>query len=259
MSPPRLFVDQPLAAGVRLALGRPQAHYLRHVLRLRAGDMVLAFNGTEGEWAARLDGAREPALLPVELLRPQRPEPGPTLLVAPIKRPRLEWLLEKAVELGVGRILPVLTGRGVVRTEASERLRARIVEAAEQCGRLTVPEVAEPMRLGAAVDAATAAAGLLGFADEAGGGVPLLAALEAEPLDALLVGPEGGFAPAERAALLARPQVRPVSLGPLILRTETAAIYAMACWRAVAERRAGGAAGASSPTIRDASTGGDSR
>jgi 16S rRNA (uracil1498-N3)-methyltransferase len=146
----------------------------------------------------------------------------------------------------------------VVRPEASQRLRARAVEAAEQCGRLTVPEVAEPMRLGAAVDAATAA-GLLAFADETGGGDPLIAALEAEPLDALLVGPEGGFAPAERTALLARPRVRPVSLGPLVLRTETAAIYAMACWRAVAERRAGGVAGASSPTIRDASTGGDSR
>jgi 16S rRNA (uracil1498-N3)-methyltransferase len=258
MAPPRLFVDQPLAAGARLALGRPQAHYLRHVLRLRAGDMVLVFNGADGEWAARLDGAREPVLLPAELLRPQRPEPGPTLLLAPIKRPRLEWLLEKVVELGVGRILPVLTERSVVRPEASQRLRARVVEAAEQCGRLTVPEIAEPMRLGAAVDAATAA-GLLAFADEAGGGAPLIAALEAEPLDALLVGPEGGFAPPERTALLARPRVRPVSLGPLILRAETAAIYAMACWRAVAERRAGGVAGASSLTIRDASTGGDSR
>jgi 16S rRNA (uracil1498-N3)-methyltransferase len=133
-----------------------------------------------------------------------------------------------------------------------------MVEAAEQCGRLTVPELAEPTRLLAAVDA-TISTGLLAFADEAGGGAPLIAALEARMPDALLVGPEGGFAAAERTALLARPGVCPVSLGPLILRTETAAIYAMACWRAVAERRVADDAGASSLTIRDASTGGDSR
>jgi 16S rRNA (uracil1498-N3)-methyltransferase len=227
-------------------------------MRLRAGATVLVFNGVDGEWAATLEDGRQPRLVAGERHRPQRSEPGPTLLVAPIKRPRLEWLLEKAVELGVGRILPVLTERSVVRPEASHRLRAHVIEAAEQCGRLTVPEVAEPMALISVVDAVTSG-GSLGFADEAGGGIPLITALETASIGSVLIGPEGGFSPNERAVLLARPQVRPVSLGPLILRAETAAIYAMACWRAVADGRAGGIAGASSLTIREASTGGESR
>lgn len=258
MSTPRLFVERPLAAGQSLPLEAAQAHYLKTVLRLRPGGEVRVFNGVDGEWSARLAGARQPLLEVAERQRGQTAEPGPTLLVAPIRKPRLEWLLEKAVELGVARIVPVITERSVVRPEASHRLRARAIEAAEQCGRLTVPDLTEPLPLAAAVTQA-GAQGPLAFADEAGGGAPLLAALEAGPIDAFLIGPEGGFAPAERRALLARESVIPVSLGPTILRAETAAIYAVACWRGLADRRAVGGAGDSSPTMRVASTGGDSR
>lgn len=236
MSPSRLFVVQPLSAGAHLRLEGPQAHYLRNVLRLRQGASVLVFNGADGEWLAHLTEGREPALIVEAQARPQREEAGPMLLVAPIKRPRLEWLVEKAVELGVVRIAPVLTERSVVRPESSQRLRRQAIEAAEQCGRLSVPEVEEPGRLLRTVETAAAGAGVA-FADETGGGVPLLAALENGGIGGLLVGPEGGFAPAERAALLAIAGVVPVSLGALVLRAETAAIYAMACWRAVADRR----------------------
>lgn len=236
MSPPRLFVEQTLAARMPVRLEAPQAHYLRHVLRLRQGAPVLVFNGADGEWLGHLAEGREPTLVADSQTRPQREEAGPLLLVAPIKRPRLEWLVEKAVELGVARIAPVLTERSVVRPESSQRLRRQAVEAAEQCGRLSVPAVEEPGRLLRTVETAAAGAGVA-FADEAGGGVPLLAALETGGIGGLLVGPEGGFAPAERAALLAVSGVVPVSLGPLVLRAETAAIYAMACWRAVADRR----------------------
>jgi 16S rRNA (uracil1498-N3)-methyltransferase len=256
MSMPRLYVEQPIGDGTLLRLAPPQVHRLRNVLRLRAGAELLVFNGSDGEWRARLAEGREAVLAVVGRARPQEAEPGPTLLMAPIKRPRLEWLLEKAVELGVSRFVPVLTERSVVRPEASHRLRARIVEAAEQCGRLTLPAVDEPVALPAAVDALTMAEPLA-FADEAGGGVPLLSALEAAPLAAFLIGPEGGFSPRERRELLLNDRVVAVSLGRTILRVETAAVYAAACWRAAADRR--GAPAASSPTIREASTGGDSR
>lgn len=263
MSPPRLHVAQPLGDDAQIRLAPPQAHYLRHVLRLRAGAEVLVFNGADGEWRARLAEGREPSLAVTGLERPQAAEPGPTLLIAPIKRPRLEWLLEKAVELGVRRFVPVLTERTVVRPEASNRLRARIIEAAEQCGRLTLPTVDEPTPLMTAVASMTAA-GPLAFADEAGGGLPLLAALDAQPLAAFLIGPEGGFSPRERRDLLFRDHVVAVSLGGTILRVETAALYAATCWRAAADRRgvtgvAAPACGDSSPTIREASTGGESR
>ena len=258
MSAPRLHLDQPIAAGARVALDQRQAHYLRNVMRLRPGSEVLVFNGRDGEWLARLGEGKEPSLVAAERRRSQPPEAGPTLLAAPIKRPRLEWLLEKAVELGVRRIVPVLTERSVVRPDASHRLRARAIEAAEQCGRLDVPEIAEPLPLAAAVDMVTAAE-TMAFADEAGGGRPLVEALEAERLAAFLIGPEGGFAPREREMLLGRDRVVPVSLVVFINVSETSEIYTVACWRAVADRRGCGAAGDSSSTIRRESTGGDSR
>lgn len=258
MSIPRLHLDQPLAQDARLVLDSRQAHYLRNVLRLRAAAEVLVFNGRDGEWLARLGEGRQPGLVAVEQRRPQPAPSGPVLMVAPIKRPRLEWLLEKAVELGVRRIVLVLTERGVVRPEDSHRLLARAVEAAEQCGRLDVPDIAGPLALAAAVEAVRAE-GALAFADEAGGGTPLLEAMQAGRLDTFLIGPEGGFAPRERAMLLDRHHVVPVSLGGTILRAETAAIYAVACWRAMAGLRGDGTEGASSSTIRRESTGGDSR
>ena len=242
MTEPRLFVDVPLAEGAEVALDRARLHYLGHVLRRRAGEPVLVFNGRDGEWRAVLEPAgRQVGRLRIGgQVRPQAAEPGPVLYLAPPKRPRLEWLVEKAVELGVARIVPVLTERTVVKLANPERLRAQLVEAAEQCRRLTVPVMDEPRPLWQALAARAAGSALL-MADEAGGGAALLDALRREPAGDLLVGPEGGFAPAEAAALRARPGTIPVSLGSLILRTETAAIVLLACWQAA--RAAGATAG----------------
>ena len=239
MRAPRLFVTAPLAVGATLSLDRAQAHHVGHVLRLRAGAAVDLFNGVDGEWRAVLT---EPTRVEVQTrLRPQVEEGGPALLFAPIKRPRLDWLLEKAVELGVGHLLPVVTERTVVRPESSERLRRRLIEAAEQCGRLSVPPIAEPRPLLATVDV-LAGAGRLAFADEGGDATPIGDLLRDEPVTGFLIGPEGGFAPSERAALRARDRIRPVSLGPLILRAETAALYALCAYTARAHRDAGGPA-----------------
>lgn len=230
MKPPRLFVDQPLARGCDATLGASQAHYLRTVLRLGDGAAALAFNGRDGEWLCRVAiGRRDARLIVGGQTREQSAEPGPVLLFAPIKRPRMEWLVEKAVEIGAARLVPVLTERTVVRPESTARLRARVVEAAEQCGRLTVPALVEPLDLMRALDAG-GGLGAIAFADEAGDAMPLGRLLVRSPPDALLIGPEGGFTAAERKALRARADIQPVGLGPRILRAETAALYALACW-----------------------------
>jgi 16S rRNA (uracil1498-N3)-methyltransferase len=234
---PRLLVRQPLGENELLQLDAAPAHYLRTVLRLRSGATVLAFNGCDGEWACTLEVAGRTTLLQARRQeRAQAEEPGPALLFAPIKRPRLEWLVEKAVELGARRLVPVLTERTVVRLEGTDRLHARIVEAAEQCGRLTVPELAEPTSLRAALGE-PGALGLVAFADEAGGAEPLAELLARRLPDALLVGPEGGLAPEERRWLRARPDIRPVSLGPRILRAETAALCMVGAWSQAAVAR----------------------
>jgi 16S rRNA (uracil1498-N3)-methyltransferase len=259
LSPPRLYLERPLGPGAAVPIDRAQEHYLLTVLRLAPGDPVLAFNGRDGEWRAELVAGRVPALRLVERKRAPADEPGPTLLVAPLKAPRLAWLAEKAVELGVARIVPVLTERAVARPESSRRLRRRMVEAAEQCGRLTLPELADPVRLLPAVDA-VGAGGLVAYGDPAGTAPPLLGLLETMPVHGVLIGPEGGLTPRERRALQDRPWVRPVSLGPRVLRAETAALHALACWSAVADQLAAAAASArSSGASRPASTGGDSR
>ncbi len=233
---PRLHVEAPsLRRGATVSLDAARTHYLVRVLRLAPGAEVRPFNAVEGEWRARLTevGRRSAVLTVEERRRPPRPEPGPALWFAPPKRLRLEWLVEKAVELGVGRLLPVLTERTVAVPRRPERLLAIAVEAAEQCGRLSVPEIAPPRPLVAVL--AEEAPPVLLFADETGGGRPLPEALREAPAAALLVGPEGGFAPAEKAALLARTEVRAVSLGSTILRSETAALYMLSCWRASRE------------------------
>jgi len=225
----RLHSDQALYRGATLVLEGGPAHYLKSVLRARVGHGLRVFNASDGEWAgrlARLD-RHAAAIVLAEQLRPAAAEPGPALLFAPIKRPRLEWLLEKAVELGVARLQPVACRHGVVEGSKPERLLQRIVEAVEQSERLSLPELLPEAPLLDAV----AAAGPVVMADEQGGG-PLLPALEAHPEAALLVGPEGGFAAAERMALGALPELLPVSLGPTILRAETAAIMLLACVRA---------------------------
>lgn len=232
----RLHLDQPLDGAGALALGAAATHYLKSVLRARPGHRLRVFNARDGEWRARLTRLeRHAGLLELEdRLRPATPEPGPTLLFAPLKKPRLEWLLEKATELGVARLQPVRCRHAVVEGSRAERLEQRIVEAVEQAERLSVPVLLPEADLAAAVEAA--AAGVV-MADEAGG-AGLLPTLGAHPEAALLIGPEGGFAAEERAALRRMKHVFPVSLGPTILRAETAALMLLACHRARATETA---------------------
>lgn len=223
---PRLFVEVPLSEGQRVPLEPARATYLRTVLRRRIGDPVHVFNGLDGEWAARLveAGRRDVALIIGERTRAQAHEPGVTLALAPIRRSRLDWLIEKAVELGVGRVRPVLTERAVARLENPERLRAIAIEAAEQSGRLTVPPIESTVPLHVWLDEAVLEGRVL-MADEVLDGLPLQRAPAASTL---LIGPEGGFTPSERAMLRDDPAVVPVRLGPLVLRAETAAVAGLA-------------------------------
>lgn len=221
---PRLHVGAPLTEGGLVELEADQAHRLRHVLRLAPGAAVRLFNAASGEWAAelvRLDRRGGEARLG-ERLRPPARERGPHLAVAPIRANRLDWLVEKVVELGVAALDLVVTRRTVVRPTRIDRLLAIASEAAEQCGRLSIPAIAGPVELGAWLSALPAGRRLV-VADEAGGEAPL-AALQAAPEAILLVGPEGGFAPEERALLAGRSGTVRVGLGPRILRSETAAI-----------------------------------
>jgi 16S rRNA (uracil1498-N3)-methyltransferase len=231
MTVPRLHCPGELATGQVHELSGERAHYLRHVLRLREGGVVHLFNAEAGEWRAEILrlGRHGLALRLAARTRAPAPEPGPTLAFAPIKRPRLEWLVEKAVELGAARLVPVITRRTVARPERADRLLAIATEAAEQCERLSVPAIDPPRPLTDWLD--TRAAVPLLFADERGEGAPVLEACRRHPDGELLVGPEGGFAPEERARLLALPGTVPISLGPRILRAETAALHTLVAWQ----------------------------
>jgi 16S rRNA (uracil1498-N3)-methyltransferase len=222
---PRLFVDEALAAGRNVTV---DGNYLAAVLRLGPGDRVKLFDDRTGEWLAEIveAGRKRVGLAVGERLREREQVPDLWLLFAPIKRGRIDWLVEKATELGVARLLPVITRRTVVDRLNLERLRAHAVEAAEQCERT---ELAEPRKLEAALRAWPAER-LLYFADEGGGAAFRPAAGPA----AILIGPEGGFTDEERAAIRALPQARPVSLGPRILRADTAALAAVSLWMAAA-------------------------
>lgn len=232
----RLFVRDRLAEGAAVGLSANQAHYLRHVLRLDKGARVALFNGIDGEWTGRVDGFGK-GWASVALdgrRRPQGDEPDLWLLFAPIKHGRIDYLVQKAAELGVSRILPVLTDFTQVARVNTDRLAANAVEAAEQTGRLSVPEVAEPSRLGAVLGAWDPARRLM-LCDESGRGGPVnevLSALAPGGPWAVLIGPEGGFSEAELDALRKLSFVIPVSLGPRILRADTAAVAALACWQA---------------------------
>ncbi len=233
----RLYVDSDLGADQVVGLDAPRAHYLRSVLRLKPGALLALFNGRDGAWLARLEGLGKGwASLAVEaLLSPQRAEPDIWLCFAPIKRARLDFLVEKAAELGVARLQPVMTERTVVERVNLNRLRANVREAAEQSERLTLPEVMEPVSLGRLLDGWSAERQLL-LCAEAGEARPLstvlLSSEEARP-QALLTGPEGGFAPRELDALTRLHFVSPVGLGPRILRADTAALAALSCWQAL--------------------------
>jgi 16S rRNA (uracil1498-N3)-methyltransferase len=230
---PRLYVDAELALDTVLTLDGQPANYLGAVLRLGAGDTVKLFDDRTGEWLAEIaDGGKKRVSLRVaEKLREREAVPDLWLLFAPIKRGRIDWMAEKASELGVARLVPVITRRTIVDRVNTERLRAHMIEAAEQCERTALPSLAEPEKLERLLAAWPAERALL-FADEQGG--ELLANAAAPGPAAILIGPEGGFTFEEREAIRAILRARPVSLGPRILRADTAAVAAVAVWMAAA-------------------------
>jgi 16S rRNA (uracil1498-N3)-methyltransferase len=225
---PRLFVDQPLAAGKSVTV---DGNYLAAVLRLGPGDKVKLFDDRTGEWLAEIAeaGKKRVTLIVLDRLRERESVPDLWLAFAPVKRGRIDWLVEKATELGVARLLPVITNRTIVARPNLERLRAHAIEAAEQCGRTALPALAEPQKLDALLKTWPADR-ILYFADECGGEPFAPASGPA----AILIGPEGGFTEEERAAIRALPQARPISLGPRILRADTAALAAISLWMAAA-------------------------
>ena len=235
---PRLFVDRPLAAGARLTLDRGQSNYLLNVLRLKPEAAVLVFNGRDGEWRARLDGTGRKAadLLPEAQVRAQTP-PGDLLyLFAPLKHARLDYVVQKAVEMGASALKPVLTRRTQTSRVNRARMRANAIEAAEQCGILSIPEVLAEEDFGRAL-AGLEPDRLLVFCDEeAPVSDPLSALSQARAAAgklAVAVGPEGGFTQEERALALSHPRIVRLSLGPRILRADTAAVAALALTQAV--------------------------
>jgi len=231
----RLFVPHDLALGAVLALDEGQSRYLAAVMRLSAGDELLVFNGRDGEWRVRVAslGKRAVTLEAAEPTRAQATGPDLDLVVALVKRARLETIVEKAAELGVRRVRPAITERTNSDHTRVDRLRAIAIEAAEQTGRLDVPEVLEPVRLEPLIAGWEYGRRLL-FCDEAGDAAPALEALrgQSDAPWAILIGPEGGFSPKERDMLRARSFATPATLGPRILRADTAAISALTLWQA---------------------------
>lgn len=236
----RLFVDAPLAEQAQFDLNQTQANYVRNVLRLPQGGKILVFNGCDGEWEAIVAAVsrRSVTLRAVIRTRPQTPSRDLSYLFAPLKQARQDYMVEKAVEMGASRLCPVLTSRTQVSRVNASRMRAHAIEAAEQCGILSIPEIAALAPLGARLPAIESDR-LLVFCDE---DAPLQdpcavlserAALALPERLAVLVGPEGGFDPKERQMLLGLPNVVRLPLGPRILRADTAAVAALALVQAV--------------------------
>lgn len=233
----RLYLDSALEAGTEIALTREQTNYLINVLRLKDGDTILVFNVRDGEWRGELRSLskRAASIVPVELVRHQETGPDIHLLFAPLKRARLDYLVQKAAELGVRRLCPVVTQHTVAERVNLDRMRANVIEAAEQCGILYLPDLEAPVKLAKALDD-WHGRGPLVFCDEAAAisdPVAALSGLGPGPVG-VVVGPEGGFSAAERESLLALPHVRAVSLGPRIMRADTAAVAILSLVNAVA-------------------------
>jgi 16S rRNA (uracil1498-N3)-methyltransferase len=229
---PRLFVDAALAPGQTVALERGQSNYLGNVLRLAAGETILVFNGRDGEWQASIAGRKRPDSLTIDAqTREQDRRPDLAYVFAPLKHARLDYMVQKAVEMGASRLQPVLTRFTQVSRVNSERMRANVIEAAEQCGILGIAEVGEPMALDRYLSGRDGQR-LLVFCDEAADVANPVHALQGgrsatNGVD-ILIGPEGGFAEEERAILLRQPRTLRLSLGPRVLRADTAAVAALA-------------------------------
>jgi 16S rRNA (uracil1498-N3)-methyltransferase len=228
----RLYVTAELGTGIAVPADEGQAHYLLHVMRAKTGQRVSLFNGRDGEWLAEIAAAKRGVTLTcLKQTAPQAEVPDLWLLFAPVKKTPADYLVQKAAELGVSRLQPVFTRRTIVSRINPERLLANAVEAAEQSGRLSVPEIGEAAKLEKILTAWPKQRRLY-FCDEGGDARPLAEVAGPAPA-AILTGPEGGFGPAERAALRALPFVTPVTLGPRILRADTAALAALAIWQSV--------------------------
>jgi 16S rRNA (uracil1498-N3)-methyltransferase len=229
---PRLFVDAPLSDGARIALERNQSNYLGNVLRLSAGENILVFNGRDGEWQAQIEGRKRPDSLSIfARTRPQDRLPDIAYVFAPLKHARLDYMVQKAVEMGASALQPVLTRHTQVSRVNVERMRANVIEAAEQCSILSLAAVAEPVALDRFLEKRETSR-LLVFCDEAADiGNPIEALQQGLTATAgidVLIGPEGGFAEEERALLLRQPRTLRLSLGPRILRADTAGVAALA-------------------------------
>ncbi len=227
----RLFIDASLSAETRYEVSADQFNYLANVLRLEAGARLLVFNGRDGEWLAEVTypSRKKIMLQPVEQTRPQPEASDLHYLFAPLKVGRLDYLVQKAVEMGAGLLQPVMTQHVQGRITNLDKLKANVVEAAEQCGVLSIPDVAEPSRLTDLLDRWPAERRII-FCDEGDAGqnpLPILSAVKERQL-ALLVGPEGGFSEEERELLHGLPFVTAIPLGPRILRADTAAVAALA-------------------------------
>lgn len=232
----RLYIEAPLAAGETIDASPEQAHYLGNVLRLGVGDEIRLFNGRDGEWLCRVvDAAKKRCTLEaLQQTRPQEGGPDIRYYFAPLKRARLDYMVQKATELGVARLAPVLTRYTIADRVNAARMRSNVIEAAEQCGILRIPEIAGPVKLTTLMDEWPSGRRLI-FCDEAAALASPIAALEplqGQPCD-VLVGPEGGFADFERERLLAHPSVVAISLGPRIMRADTAAIAVLALLNSV--------------------------
>ncbi len=233
----RLFVSQPLTDGAEVDPGPDAAHYLVHVLRLKEGADILLFNGTDGEWRCRIATVTKRActLRCEEQVRVQDTWPDIDYLFAPLKRSRLDYMVQKAAEMGVARLQPVLTQHTMAERVNLDRMRANAIEAAEQCGIMHIPDVREPMKLDAVLGAWDTSRTLI-FCDEAADVANPIEAMRDLPGSklAVLVGPEGGFSEGEQKLLRGKPYTRAISLGPRILRADTAAVAALALVNAVA-------------------------
>ena len=223
---PRIFTETSLNIGQTVILAKEQSHYIRNVLRLSIGGFIRIFNGKDGEFLSSLISTDKLCVLTIEkLLKPQHSPTGPWLFFSPIKKDRLSFLIEKAVELGAQKLVPVITERTIIRALNIDKIRLTIIEAAEQCERLDVPEILSPIPL-KNVFKVLKESQTLYFCKERSH-APSLQSLSIPGNASILIGPEGGFTDAEMAFLDSNPQTQPVSLGKRILRAETAAIYAL--------------------------------